>query len=99
MARPPLTPLTEETAKQKVRAAVDGWNFRDPAQVALAYTPDSQWQNRSEFLRGRADIEIFLTRKWELEHDYRHIKELWTVSGDRIVVRFADEWHDDSGLM
>ena len=97
MARPPLPPFTEETARIKIRAAEDGWNSRDPAKVALAYTPDSQWRNRAEFVNGRDDIEAFLTRKWERELDYRLIKELWAWSDNRIAVRFAYEWHDDSG--
>jgi nuclear transport factor 2 (NTF2) superfamily protein len=97
MTRPPLPPFTEETAIQKVRAAEDGWNTRDPARVALAYTPDSQWRNRAEFPRGRAEIEAFLTRKWTREIDYRLIKELWAFAGNRIAVRFAYEYHDDSG--
>lgn len=97
MTRPPIPPFTEETARAKVRAAEDGWNSRDPAKVAPAYTPDSQWRNRAEFVRGRADIEAFLTRKWGREHDYRLIKELWAWSDNRIAVRFAYEWHDDSG--
>ncbi len=97
MSRPPLPPFTEETAIQKVRAAEDGWNGRDPAKVALAYTPDSVWRNRAEFLSGRAEIEAFLTRKWQRELDYRLIKELWAFTANRIAVRFAYEWHDDSG--
>lgn len=97
MTRPPLPPFTEETATQKVRAAEDGWNSRDPAKVALAYTPDSQWRNRAEFLRGRNEIEAFLTRKWQRENDYRLIKELWTFAKNRIAVRFAYEWHDTEG--
>lgn len=97
MTRPPLPPFTAETAAQKVRAAEDGWNSRDPAKVALAYTPDSQWRNRDIFLRGRAAIESFLTAKWLREHEYRLIKELWAHDGNRIAVRFAYEWHDDSG--
>ncbi|MGI9450805.1 MAG: DUF1348 family protein [Geminicoccaceae bacterium] len=97
MTRPPLAPFTQETATQKVRAAEDGWNSRDPAKVALAYTPDSQWRNRSEFLRGRTEIEAFLTRKWQREQDYRLIKELWTFTENRIAVRFAYEWHDTDG--
>ena len=97
MTRPPLPPFTQETATQKVRAAEDGWNARDPAKVALAYTPDSLWRNRSEFLRGRAEIEAFLTRKWQGENGYRLIKELWTFAENRIAVRFAYEWHDDEG--
>jgi nuclear transport factor 2 (NTF2) superfamily protein len=80
-----------------VRAAEDGWNSRDPAKVAQAYTPDSQWRNRSEFLRGRAEIKVFLTRKWQRENDYRIIKELWTFAENRIAVRFAYEWHDAEG--
>ena len=95
--RPPLPPFTQDTAIQKVRAAEDGWNSRDPARVALAYTPDSQWRNRAEFPRGRAEIEAFLTRKWQREHDYRLIKELWAFTETRIAVRFAYEWHDDAG--
>ena len=97
MSRPPLPPFTESTAIEKVRLAEDAWNTRDPAKVALAYTPDSQWRNRAEFLIGRAAIEAFLTRKWSRELDYRLIKELWMFSGDRIAVRFAYEYHDDSG--
>ena len=97
MSRPPYPPFTEETAFQKVRAAEDGWNSRDPAKVALAYTEDSQWRNRSEFIRGRAEIERFLTRKWGHEHEYRLIKELWAFTGNRIAVRFAYEWHDAEG--
>jgi len=97
MSRPPLPPFTEATAIQKVRMAEDGWNGRDPAKVALAYTPDSQWRNRAEFIHGRAEIEAFLTRKWTKELDYRLTKELWTFAGNRIAVRFAYEYHDDSG--
>ena len=96
-ARPPLPPFTADTARQKVRLAEDAWNGRDPARVALAYTPDSQWRNRAEFINGRAEIEAFLTRKWNRELDYRLIKELWTFGGNRIAVRFAYEYHDDSG--
>ena len=95
--RPPLPPFTAESAATKVRAAEDGWNGRNPAKVALAYTPDSQWRNRAEFLTGRDEIEAFLTRKWARELDYRLIKELWTFAGNRIAVRFAYEWHDDAG--
>ena len=95
--RPPVPPFTEETAAQKVRAAEDAWNRRDPETVALAYTPDSRWRNRSEFLSGRAEIVAFLERKWAKEHDYRLIKELWATAGDRIAVRFAYEWHDAEG--
>ena len=97
MSRPPLPPFTEATAIQKVRMAEDGWNGRDPGKVALAYTPNSQWRNRAEFIHGRAEIEAFLTRKWAKELDYRLTKELWTFAGNRIAVRFAYEYHDDSG--
>jgi nuclear transport factor 2 (NTF2) superfamily protein len=96
-ARPPLPPFNRETANQKVRMAEDAWNTRDPEKVSLAYTPDSRWRNRAEFLSGRADIIAFLTRKWAKELDYRLIKELWVCEGNRIAVRFAYEWHDDSG--
>jgi nuclear transport factor 2 (NTF2) superfamily protein len=95
--RPPLPPFTEETARAKVRAAEDGWNGRNPERVALAYTADSVWRNRSEFFQGREAITGFLTRKWARELDYRLIKELWTFGGNRIAVRFAYEWRDDSG--
>jgi nuclear transport factor 2 (NTF2) superfamily protein len=95
--RPPLPPFTAETAAAKVRAAEDAWNGRDPARVALAYTTGSRWRNRSEFLTGRAEIEEFLSRKWQRELDYRLIKELWTFAGNRIAVRFAYEWHDAQG--
>lgn len=94
--RPPLPPFTEASAIEKVRLAEDAWNSRNPAKVALAYTPDSQWRNRAEFVHGRAEIEAFLTRKWARELDYRLIKELWTFAGNRIAVRFAYEFHDDS---
>ena len=97
MDRPPLPPFTRETAVQKVRMAEDGWNSRDAAKVALAYTEDSRWRNRAEFLGGRAAIQAFLTRKWARELDYRLIKELWAFADHRIAVRFAYEWHDDSG--
>jgi nuclear transport factor 2 (NTF2) superfamily protein len=97
VSRPPLPPFTEETARQKVRLAEDGWNGRDPAKVSLAYTPDSQWRNRAEFPRGRKEIEEFLTRKWNKELDYRLIKELWAFTANRIAVRYAYEYHDDSG--
>jgi uncharacterized protein len=96
MPRPPLPPFTEATAIEKVRLAEDAWNSRDPAKVALAYTPDSHWRNRAEFLTGRDAIVAFLTRKWTRELDYRLIKELWTFAGNRIAVRFAYEYHDDS---
>ncbi|MFF7988850.1 DUF1348 family protein [Kitasatospora xanthocidica] len=95
--RPPLPPFTEETARQKVRAAEDAWNTRDPQRVALAYTPDSRWRNRSEFLTGRERIAGFLARKWDRELEYRLIKELWAHDGGRIAVRFAYEWHDGAG--
>jgi len=96
-ARPPVPPFTLESARQKVRAAEDGWNGRDPAKVALAYTADSRWRNRAEFFQGRAAIEAFLTRKWQREHEYRLIKELWAHDGARIAVRFAYEWRDEDG--
>src|SRR5690606_31060009 len=95
--RPPFPPFTPESAAQKVRAAEDAWNRRDPEKVALAYTPDSRWRNRAEFPRGRAEIVAFLQRKWAKELDYRLIKELWACSGNRIAVRFAYEWHDAEG--
>ena len=95
--RPSLPPFTRETAIQKVRAAEDGWNSRDPEKVALAYTTDSRWRNRAEFPIGRAEIVQFLKRKWAKELDYRLIKELWAYNQNRIAVRFAYEWHDDSG--
>ena len=95
--RHPLPPFTKETAIEKVRLAEDGWNSRDAAKVALAYTPDSKWRNRAEFPEGRAQIEEFLTRKWAKELDYRLIKELWVHDGNRIAVRYAYEYHDDSG--
>ena len=97
MSRPPLPPFTAESAAQKVRMAEDAWNSRDPHKVVLAYTEDSRWRNRVEFLAGRAEIHAFLVRKWSRELDYRLIKELWTFAGARIAVRFAYEWHDDSG--
>jgi len=95
--RPPFPPFTFDTATQKVRAAEDGWNSRDPARVSLAYTPDSTWRNRATFVTGRDEIVAFLTAKWTREQDYRLIKELWAHDGNRIAVRFAYEWHDDSG--
>ena len=97
MTRPPLPPFTEETAPVKARAAEDAWNSRDPARVAQAYTVDSVWRNRAEFITGRAEIEAFLTRKWRKELDYRLVKEVWGFRGNRMAVRFAYEWHDDSG--
>lgn len=96
--RPPLPPFTAETAARKVRMAEDAWNTRDPARVALAYTPDSKWRNRAEFINGRAEIEAFLRRKWSRELDYRLIKELWACAANRIAVRFAYEYHDDNGF-
>lgn len=95
--RPPLPPFTVETALQKVRLAEDGWNSRNPVQVSLAYSEQSRWRNRSEFITGRDQIVAFLQRKWARELDYRLIKELWAFQGNRIAVRFAYEWHDDSG--
>jgi len=97
MSRPPLPPFTRETAVQKVRLAEDAWNSRDPDRVSQGYTVDSRWRNRAEFVNGRAEIVAFLTRKWRRELDYRLIKELWAFAGNRIAVRFAYEWHDDSG--
>jgi uncharacterized protein len=96
-SRPPLPPFTRETAVQKVRGAEDGWNSCNPERVSLVYTADSVWRNRAEFIRGRAEIVAFLTRKWAKELDYRLIKELWAFADNRIAVRFAYEWHDDSG--
>jgi uncharacterized protein len=96
-SRPPFPPFTPETAIQKVRAAEDGWNSRNPEKVALAYSVQSRWRNRSEFIVGRAQIVTFLQRKWVHELDYRLIKELWAFRDNRIAVRFAYEWHDDSG--
>jgi uncharacterized protein len=96
-SRPPFPPFTRETASQKVRMAEDGWNNRDPERVALAYTIDSQWRNRAEFPVGREQIVEFLKRKWADELEYRLIKELWAFEGNRIAVRFAYEWHKDSG--
>src|SRR5436309_12430134 len=97
ITRPPLPPFTRESATQKVRMAEDGWNSRDPKQVALAYAIDSRWRNRSESIGGRPEIIAFLSRKWAKELDYRLIKELWAFTDNRIAVRFAYEWHDDSG--
>jgi uncharacterized protein len=96
-SRPPLPPFTAEAAAQKARMAEDAWNSRNPARVALAYTTDSVWRNRAEFFQGRTTIEAFLERKWQRELDYRLIKEVWAFTGNRIAVRFAYEWHDDSG--
>ncbi len=97
-SRPPLPPFTLETAIQKVRMAEDAWNTRDPEKVSLAYTPDSVWRNRAEFISGRAEIVAFLKRKWAKELDYRLIKEVWAFYENRIAVRFAYEWHDDAGF-
>lgn len=95
--RPPLPPFTLETAIQKVRLAEDGWNTRDAAKVALAYTLDTQWRNRAEFANNRAEAQALLERKWKKELDYRLIKELWLHGENRIAVRYAYEWHDDAG--
>ncbi|MEM1163240.1 MAG: nuclear transport factor 2 family protein [Pseudomonadota bacterium] len=97
MSRPPLPPFTAETARQKVRMAEDAWNQRDPVKVSLAYTEDSTWRNRSEFMQGRDAIVAFLTRKWEKEHDYRLIKDLHAFTDNQIAVRFRYEWHDATG--
>ena len=97
MSRLPFPPFDEQSAIEKVRFAEDGWNSRDPGKVALAYTADTRWRNRAEFLNGRPEIAAFLTRKWNGELDYRLIKELWAFSGNRIAVRYAYEYHDDSG--
>ena len=97
MDRPPLPPVDEVTAAQKARMAEDAWNSRDPKRVALAYTPDTSWRNRSEFIAGREAVEAFLTRKWARELDYRLIKEVWAFRDNKIAVRFAYEWRDDSG--
>ena len=97
MTRPPLPPFTEETAKLKVQAAEDGWNGRNPEKVALAYTEDSEWRNRGEFLKGRTEIVEFLTQKWNRELDYRLRKDLWSFTDNRIGVRFEYEFHDQSG--
>lgn len=97
MTRPPLPPFSLESAVEKVRLAEDNWNSRDPVRVSLGYSLDSRWRNRAEFLTGRDAIQAFLARKWQRELDYRLIKELWAFGGNRIAVRFAYEWHDDSG--
>ncbi|WP_120501173.1 nuclear transport factor 2 family protein [Roseovarius sp. EL26] len=97
MSRPPLPPFTKETAIQKIRAAEDGWNSRDPVKVALAYTVDTRWRNRDVFVNGRDEVEAFLSGKWEKERGYRLIKELWTHDGNRIAVRYAYEWHNAKG--
>lgn len=95
--RPPFPPFTQETALEKVRLAEDGWNTRDAVKVASAYSPDTKWRNRAEFVNNRQEAQEFLDRKWKKEHEYRLIKELWTFSGNHIAVRYAYEWHDDSG--
>ncbi|ELP5717395.1 MULTISPECIES: nuclear transport factor 2 family protein [Enterobacter] len=95
--RPPLPPFTLETAVEKVRLAEDGWNSRDAAKVALAYSLDTKWRNRADFANNREEAEAFLARKWKKEHEYRLIKELWAFTGNRIAVRYAYEWRDDSG--
>ncbi|AXO88378.1 nuclear transport factor 2 family protein [Pseudomonas parafulva] len=97
MSRPPLPPFSRETAIEKVRLAEDGWNSRDPAKVALAYTLDTRWRNRVDFVSNRDEAQSFLTRKWNREHDYRLIKELWAFTDNRIAVRYAYEYRDDSG--
>ncbi|WP_062478026.1 nuclear transport factor 2 family protein [Variovorax boronicumulans] len=96
-SRPPLPPFTLESAHQKVQAAEDAWNSRDPARVSLAYTPDTEWRNRADFVNGREQVVEFLTRKWEREHDYRLKKQLWAFMDNRIAVRFEYEWHDAAG--
>lgn len=96
-SRPPFPPFTLDTAAKKVQAAQDAWNSRDPARVALAYTADTEWRNRSEFLFGRDAVREFLIRKWQREHDYRLEKQLWAFMDNRIAVRFEYEWHDDAG--
>lgn len=95
--RPPLPPFTEETARQKVQAAEDAWNSRDPERVSLAYTEDTEWRNRSEFLHGRAEVVEFLRKKWANEQGYRLKKTLWAFTGNKIAVRFEYEWHDEEG--
>lgn len=95
--RPPVPPFTPETAAQKIRLAEDGWNSRDPQRVSMVYSEDTRWRNRAEFIHGRDQARAFLERKWARELDYRLIKELWATAGNRIAVRFAYEWHDDSG--
>ena len=97
MSRPPLPPFTRESAEQKVQAAEDGWNSRDPKRVASAYTQDTQWRNRSEFVVGREAVEAFLARKWDKEQDYALRKQLWAFTDDHIAVRFQYEWHDAAG--
>lgn len=96
-SRPPLPPFTLESATKKVQAAEDAWNTRDPVRVSLAYTPDTEWRNRADFVNGREQVVAFLARKWEREHDYRLKKQLWAFMGNRIAVRFEYEWHDAAG--
>jgi nuclear transport factor 2 (NTF2) superfamily protein len=96
-SRPPLPPFTLETATRKVQAAEDAWNTRDPVRVSLAYTPDTEWRNRADFVNGREQVVEFLTRKWERENDYRLKKTLWAFMDNRIAVRFEYEWHDAAG--
>ncbi|WPG36566.1 nuclear transport factor 2 family protein [Variovorax sp. EBFNA2] len=96
-SRPPLPPFTLESATQKVQAAEDAWNSRDPVRVSLAYTPDTEWRNRADFVNGREQVVEFLSRKWEREHDYRLKKTLWAFMDNRIAVRFEYEWHDAAG--
>ena len=96
-SRPPLPPFTLESATKKVQAAEDAWNTRDPVRVSLAYTPDTEWRNRADFVNGREQVVEFLTRKWEREHDYRLRKQLWAFMDNRIAVRFEYEWHDAAG--
>jgi len=96
-SRPPLPPFTLESATQKVQAAEDAWNSRDPVRVSLAYTPDTEWRNRADFVNGREQVVEFLSRKWEREHDYRLKKQLWAFMDNRIAVRFEYEWHDAAG--
>ncbi len=98
MSKPPLPPFTWDTATQKVRMAENAWNTQDPERVSLAYSEDTRWRNRAEFLSGRAEVVAFLRRKWAKELDYRLIKELWAHSSERIAVRFVYEWHDDGGV-
>ncbi|GAB2567502.1 nuclear transport factor 2 family protein [Spirosoma areae] len=95
--RPPLPPFTLETARQKVQVAEDAWNTKDPERVSLAYTPDTEWRNRTDFINGREEVKAFLTRKWAKELDYRLKKELWGFRENRMAVRFEYEWHDESG--
>ena len=95
--RPPLPPFTEETAKAKVQAAEDAWNTRDPERVSLAYSENSEWRNRDQFLKGRVEIKAFLEQKWARENGYKLKKELWSYNGNRIAVRFAYEWHNAQG--